>query len=168
MKFFALIFLAFAFVVPSYSQSGLKIGATAPAFSGTMLDGNSFDLNENRGKIVVMTFWSTRCEICHVEFPKLNRVIKSFDGKNVVFLSLTMENEAKVEAFLKTNHIDTEVLPNSFGTLLQYADRDKNGNLDMGFPSYFVINDAGVIEYRSSGYDKTEALNSTLARLLNK
>ena len=167
MKFLAITFLALAFAVSAYSQTGLKIGAPAPAFSGTMLDGSNFDLSEARGKVVVMTFWSTRCEICHVEFPKLNRVIKSFDGKKVVFLSLTMDDETRVEAFLKNNDLDTGVLPNSFGTLLQYADRDKNGNLDMGFPSYFVINGAGTIEFRSSGYDKTEALSSTLTRLLN-
>ena len=168
MKVFAIIFIVLALAASASSQTSLKVGTTAPAFTGTSLDGTSFDLSEMRGSVVVMTFWSTKCVICHVEFPKLNRVIKSFDGKKVVFLSLTMENDAKVEAFLRTNHLDTQVLPNSFGTLLQYADRDKNGNLDMGFPSYFVINDAGLVEYRSSGYDKTESLNSTLSRLLNK
>ncbi len=168
MKLLAIFILTFAFAVSASAQTRLAVGAPAPPFSGTSLDGTTIDLNELKGKVVVMTFWSTKCEICHVEFPKLNRVIKSFDGKNVVFLSLTMENDAKVEAYLKSNHLDTQVLPNSFGTLLQYADRDKSGNLDMGFPSYFVINDAGVIEYRSSGYDKTESLNSTLTRLLSK
>ena len=168
MKVFAITFLALVLAASASSQTSLKVGTAAPAFTGTSLDGTSFDLSEMRGSVVVMTFWSTKCEICHVEFPKLNRVIKSFDGKKVVFLSFTMENDAKVEAFLRTNHLDTQVLPNSFGTLLQYADRDKNGNLDMGFPSYFVINDAGLVEYRSSGYDKTESLNSTLSRLLNK
>ena len=168
MKVLAIIILAFALAVSASTQTRLAVGAPAPPFSGTSLDGTTVDLSELKGKVVIMTFWSTKCEICHVEFPKLNRVIKSFDGKNVVFLSLTMENDAKVEAYLKSNHLDTQVLPNSFGTLLQYADRDKSGNLDMGFPSYFVINDAGIIEYRSSGYDKTESLNATLTRLLGK
>ena len=98
MKIFTIIFLTAIFAVSAVSQTSLKIGATAPAFSGTSLDGTDYSLDELRGSVVVMTFWSTKCEICHVEFPKLNRVIKSFDGKKVVFLSFTMENEVKVEA----------------------------------------------------------------------
>ena len=88
-----------------------------------------YNLDELRGNVVVMTFWSTKCEICRSEFPKLNRLIKSLDGKKVIFLSLTMENEAKIEPYLKKNPLDSHVLPNSFGILLQYADRTRDGNL---------------------------------------
>lgn len=168
MKIFAVLFLTCLFAVSSFSQTILKIGAPAPAFAGVALDGTDFDLNQLRGTVVVITFWSTRCEICHNEFPKLNRLIKSYNGKKVVFLSLTTENEEKIEAYLKKNPLETKIVPNSFGILLQYADRDKHGNLDMGFPSYYVVNEAGNIEFRSSGYDKTAALNSTLDRLISK
>lgn len=159
-----LLFLAFGVFA---QQQTLKVGASAPEFTAVDLKGDSVDLNELRGNIVVMTFWSTRCEICHVEFPKLNRVIKSFNGKKVVFLSLTMENEAKVETYLKKNPLEARVVPNSFGVVLQYADRDKSGNLDMGFPAFYVINEQGTIQYKQSGYDKTESLSTTLSKLLS-
>jgi peroxiredoxin len=166
MKAFAILFLISLFAVAAHSQTRLKVGTTAPAFTATDLAGNDVDLNSLRGNIVVMTFWSTRCEICHVEFPKLNSLIRSLDGKKVVFLSLTMENEAKVEAYLKKNRLEARIVPNSFSVLLQYADRDREGNLDMGFPSFYVINEVGTIKYRSSGYDKTESLSLTLSKLL--
>ena len=168
MRVLTITFLTLAFAVSAYSQTRLKVGEPAPAFTGVTLDGIDFDLNQLRGSVVVITFWSTRCEICHVEFPKLNRLIKAYNGKKIVFLSLTNENEEKIEAYIKKNPLETQILPNSFGVLLQYADRDKNGNLDMGYPSYYVVNDAGNIEFRSSGYDKTPALNSTLTRLFSK
>ena len=168
MKIFAIVFLTFLIATSIAAQNNLKVGAPAPTFTGVTLDGSDFDLNQLRGSVVVITFWSTRCEICHVEFPKLNRLIKSYDGKKVVFLSLTTENEEKIEAYLKKNPLETQILPNSFGVLLQYADRDKSGNLDMGYPSYYVISDTGNIEFRSSGYDKTPALNAALTRLVSK
>ena len=168
MKIFAITFLTLAFAAAAFSQTSLKVGEIAPAFSAVSQDGTNFDLNSLRGSVVVMTFWSTKCEICHSEFPKLNRVVKNFDGKKVVFLSLTMENEAKVGSYLKNTRLDTQILPNSFGILLQYADRDKSGNLDMGFPSYVVINDTGSIAYRSSGYNKTDSLNTAVSRLVSK
>lgn len=168
MRILTITFLTLIIAASAFSQNNLKVGAPAPAFSGVTLAGSDFDLNQLRGSVVVITFWSTRCEICHVEFPKLNRLIKGYEGKKVVFLSLTTDNEDKIEAYLKKNPLETQILPNSFGILLQYADRDKNGNLDMGYPSYYIVNDAGNIEYRSSGYDKTPALNSALTRLLSK
>ena len=59
-------------------------------------------------------------------------------------------------------------MPNSFGVVLQYADRDKAGNLDMGFPSFFVIDQQGLVRYRSSGFDKTAPLDAAIGKLLTK
>lgn len=167
MRIFAIAFFLSVLAVPVFSQFTLKVGSRAPVFAATALDGTSYDLNDMRGSVVVLTFWSTKCEICRSERPKLNQMVKNFAGKKVVFLSLTMENEGWVEAYLKQNPVEAHVLPNSLGVVLQYADRDRDGNLDMGFPSFFVVNDVGKIEYRTSGYNKTDALGTSITRLLS-
>jgi peroxiredoxin len=161
----AAIFVAF-FAFAGFSQTALRVGENAPIFSAAGMDGTQYDLNELKGSVVVLTFWSTKCYICQQEFPKMNQVVRSFDGKKVTFLSLTMENEDKVESFLKSNKIVSTIVPNSFGVLLQYADRDKRGYLDMGFPSYFVIDQQGVLKHRSSGWDKTGQISSTINNLI--
>jgi peroxiredoxin len=168
MKYLAaFVFLvSFAFVVSG--QTSLKVGSPAPAFSGNSMDGKSYDLSELRGSVVVLTFWSTRCEICRHEFPKVNQVVDRYSGMNVVFLALTMENEAKVEAYTQKNRLASQILPNSFGVVLQYADRTKDGSLDMGFPSFFVIDKNGLVQYRSSGFDRTPALASAIERVAAK
>lgn len=158
--------LASLFSVAGIAQTGLQVGSNVPVFSASAMDGTQYDLNELRGSVVVLTFWSTKCYICQQEFPKMNQIIRSFDGKKVVFLSLTMENEAKVESFLKSNQVAATVVPNSFGVLLQYADRDRRGYIDMGFPSYFVIDQQGVLQHRSSGWDKTGQLSLTINNLI--
>lgn len=166
------LLIAFAFTIffssHVFSQSGLKVGSPAPAFSGYGMDGTCNDLSELRGSVVVLTFWSTKCEICRHEFPKVNQIVEKYSGRNVVFLALTVENEARVETYTRRNRLAPRILPNSFGVVLQYADRTKDGNLDMGFPSFFVIDQEGVIQYRSSGFDKTSILASTLDRLVTK
>ena len=58
------------------------------------------------------------------------------------------------------------IIPSSFGILLKYADRDREGNLNMGYPAYFLVNQAGEIEMKDSGWDKTEKLNTQINRLL--
>ena len=159
-------FLTAAFTVTAFSQTGLKTGVAAPAFSAISLDGKTYDLNELRGSVVVVTFWSTRCAICHEEIPKLNQFAGRYGQKKVVFLALSMENEEKIAGYLKSNPFKFEILPNSFGIVLQYADRDKAGNLDMGFPSFFVIDQQGTIRYKASGYDKTVPLDNAIRKLL--
>lgn len=162
----ALFLLLLAFTAKA--QTSLKIGSPAPAFSGNAMDGSCKDLSDLRGKVVVLTFWSTKCEICRHEFPKVNQMVKSYENRNVVFLALTMENEAQVEAYLRKNQLASTILPNSFGVVLQYADRTADDRIDMGFPSFFVIDKVGTIQYRSSGFDRTTSMNAVIERLVTK
>ena len=165
-KIAATIIFVSLFAFLGISQTGLRVGSSVPLFSASAMDGTQLDMNELRGSVVVLTFWSTKCYICQQEFPKMNQIVRSYDGQKVVFLSLTMENETKVESFLRSNQIAAQVVPNSFGVLLQYADRDKRGYIDMGFPSYFVIDQQGVLQHRASGWDKTGQLSSTINNLI--
>ena len=167
MRFLLGVILTSLLAVGAFSQQSLKTGDVAPAFSLAALDGQFYDLNNLKGKVVVMTFWSTRCNICHSEIPKLNKLAEHFKGQDVVFLGLTMDNEAKVQSYLRSTPFQFSILPNSFGVVLQYADRDRQGNIDMGFPAYFVLNQTGNLEYKASGWDKTTTLDSNIGRLLN-
>ena len=158
------LFLLLAF--SAYSQSVLKIGSIAPQFSGTSADGTLYDLAELRGKVVVLTFWSTRCEVCRVELPQLDRVVEQYDPKDVLFLALTTEGDEKISGYLRSHPFRFTTITNSFGTLLQYADRDGKGGVNMPYPSFFVVDPHGRVQYRSSGYDKTAALNSAIRELI--
>jgi len=143
-----------------------KNKAFAENFSAAAMDGQTVELSDLKGKVVVISFWTTRCPICHEEIPKLNNLAAQYKNRNVVFLGLTTDNEAKVEAYVKKNPFNFNIIPNSFGILLKYAEKDRAGNILMGYPAHFVINQAGEIELKTSGFDKTEKLNSEINRLL--
>lgn len=167
-RLISIVAIIVIFTMAAFPQQSIKIGSAAPAFSGALMDGSPVELSELRGRVVVLTFWSTRCAICHHEIPKLNAMASRFDPSKVVFLALSMENEEKISGYLKNNPFKFQIVPNSFGTVLQYADRDRSGNLDMGFPSFFVIDRSGVVQYRASGYDRTGTLDSAIAKLVAK
>lgn len=152
---------------PLFSQQALKPGEAAPEFSGQSIDGKMYDLDQLHGKVVVLTFWSTRCEICHSEIPNLNRVAERYRDKDVVFLAVTMDNEAKINPYLKRNPFNFNILPNSFGVMLKYADKDRSGNINMGFPAHFLINRNGMIALRTDGWDKAANLDSQISKLLS-
>src|SRR4051812_33546360 len=95
------IILSFIFCLllglTAFSQNRMM----AEPFSGTSLEGKEINLEELRGKVVVLTFWSTRCAICHDEIPKLNKIAEKYVGRDVVFMGLTLENETRIELYLK-------------------------------------------------------------------
>jgi peroxiredoxin len=167
MRFLTVLFLSFVLAVSAFGQSNKNSKPLAENFTATSLDGSSFDLASLKGKVVLVTFWSTRCVICSSEIPKLNQMAASYKGQNIVFLGLTTDNEGNVKKYIKKNPFDFNLLPNSFGTLLKYADKDHDGNVTLGYPAHFLINQAGEIEIKTEGFKKTEQLNKKISQLLN-
>lgn len=94
------------FSVSCQAQAKLpQVGRRAPAVdlsdifqapAGTPLNSASF-----RGKPVVLEFWATWCGGCVAAIPHLNSLVRQFQGRSVVFLSITDEEPAVVQAFLK-------------------------------------------------------------------
>ena len=166
MRLISILFVTVALGLSVYGQQMIKVGATAPEFSAQSINGQSFDLSQLQGKVVLLTFWSTRCEICHSEIPKLNQVVEHYRNQNVVFIALTMENEVKVEPYLKKNPFNFNIIANGFGVVLKYADTDRSGNINMGFPAHFLINKHGAVEVRTDGWDKAANIDSQIARML--
>ena len=160
------LFFAILLSFSAFANTNNEKKPVAENFIGTALDGTRIELSELRGKVVVVSFWTTRCPICAAEIPKLNKLTEGFVGKDVVFLGLTTDNEDKVKKYLKKKPFDFTILPNSFGTLLAYADKDRDGHVTMGYPSHFLINQNGEIELKTSGFDKTALLDKNINRLL--
>lgn len=159
--------LLFSLILALTAFGQQKVGTMAESFNGTSLEGKDIYLDELRGKVVVMTFWSTKCAICHEEIPKLNKLTDKYSGKDVVFMGLTMENETKVTLYLQKKPFKFTIVPNSLGVILKYAERDNNGNPNMAFPAYFIINQTGELIYKSNGWDKSGKIDSEVNRLLN-
>src|SRR5436853_3828782 len=163
MRNLSILIFSLVLAVSALSQ-GVTPGSMAPSFSLAGIDGQTYDLTQLRGKIVLVTFWSTRCNICHSEMPKMNSLASRFKNQNVVFLGLTMDNDQKVAAYLKSTPFEFTIVPNSFGAVLQWADRDKQGNINMGFPAYYLVDQNGIVRVKESGWDKVEDLNGQITK----
>jgi len=70
----------------------------APAISGDLLGGGSYDLATKQGKVVVINFWGSWCEPCRAEADDLEAVHK--DRPEVEFLGINIRDERdKATAF---------------------------------------------------------------------
>ena len=56
-------------------------------------------LQEFRGEVVVLEFWATWCGPCVELLPHMNKMVESFAGRPVRFISVTDETRAAVEKF---------------------------------------------------------------------
>ncbi len=164
MKYIASIILLLTLSVFAFGQQNK--GAAAHNFTAVTLDGESIELDQIKGKVVVLTFWSTRCQICVAELPNLNNLVDKYQGKDVVFIGLTMNNEIMVNKFLKKKTFKFKIIPNSLGVVLKYADRDLRGRLMMGYPAHFIVDQNGEVVFKESGFDKTPKVDRTIAKLL--
>ncbi|MEM9373999.1 MAG: TlpA disulfide reductase family protein [Planctomycetota bacterium] len=65
-------------------------------------EGSVASLEGLRGRLVVLEFWATWCGPCIGAIPHLNELRDEFEDLGVVFISVTDEDRATVEAFQET------------------------------------------------------------------
>jgi len=114
------------------------------------IDKGDFRLADFHGKVIVINFWASWCGPCRREVPDYERVRKSYEGKDVEFVALTVEDpdEASdsVKKFLRQV---------TFNFHLGWADRELARALmtgRSGIPQTFVIDSDGRITKQWTGY----------------
>lgn len=112
----------------------------APELQLEDIDGDRHDLQDYRGKVVVLNFWATWCPPCVEEIPSLGRLQRAFSEEDLVVLSVDIgESKDEVEAFLQKVPADFPVLLNPDGSNV------KQWNI-VAFPTTFVIDKNGTIK----------------------
>lgn len=134
----------------------------APKFSLETLYGNTFNLDDLNGKIVILDFWATWCPPCRKELPLINEFYNSYGNTNdVILLTVNSENELqKVKDFIKEKNYDFPVLLDNDGKVASEYGVE-------GIPCVFVIDKDGNIDKKYLGYDPEiiNVLESDVQRL---
>ena len=157
----SILFLLAMFAVPVFAQTEQRIDFTA-----TDMSGKKVSMSELRGKVVVINLWFINCPNCLSEIKALNQLVKDYQSnKDVVFIAPAASPQCDLEAFLKKNPFDYQVLPDSIMMILmKFGTPDKNGWINVPFPMHYVLDREGKVVVKVEGTKGIEAVKSELKK----
>lgn len=128
-------------VVPS-----AVVAEPAPGLAGATLDGGSYDLSRERGKVVLVNVWASWCGPCKAEYPVLVDAARGLRNRGLSVVGInTQDDPASARRFL--DEMGGEVYPS-------VVDADGRLAVDwgtFGVPETFVVDKAGTVRARVVG-----------------
>ncbi|RPI20464.1 MAG: TlpA family protein disulfide reductase [Acidobacteria bacterium] len=141
----------------SESEKGLT-----PQFEVVTLEGKKVGSDALKGSFAVLNFWFTTCGPCVGEIPRLNELVREFQGK-VRFLAIsTIDDENRLRDFLKNKAFSYEIVPHVSGLADRFTIR--------GCPTHVILDPDGKIIFKAQGGspENIERIRSYLLRGLER
>jgi thiol-disulfide isomerase/thioredoxin len=140
-------------------ESGIPVGAKAPAVVVNDLDGKPVDLGRYIGKQpLFLEFWATWCELCEELLPRV-RAAQAAYGSKVAFIGVNVtvnQSPERVRRYLETHKPPFLTLYDDQGTSIRAY--------QVPTTSYVVIVDrAGRVAYTGTG--GTQDLDGVLRKV---
>ncbi len=119
-------------------------GKAAPLFSYPDTEGNMVSLSDFLGKYVYIDVWATWCGPCRKEIPFMKELEKEFHGKNVVFMSVSVDKEADKEKWMNM------IMEQEMVGVQLFADKDWKSSIAEDYmvnsiPRFLLIDREGKI-----------------------
>lgn len=144
--FYVLVLLSCAAIAAAQDPSRFRPwSGVTPPLALKDIDGKARDLNDYRGKVVIVNFMATWCGPCVEEMPSLQKLRERFRGKGLEVIAVnTGESESKASKFAQDLRI-------KFPVLVDQESDAKDAWKVMGIPATFIVGTDGKIAYRILG-----------------
>jgi len=133
---------------------------TATPFEVTDIEGNTYSLEELKGKVVVLNFWFIGCAPCRIEIPGLNEMVGLYDQQEVVFIAFALDDKDSLSQFLTESPFKYQIIPDAFEQADAYRVQ--------GYPTHIIIDKKGNIRSTLTGgsADRHKQIQPLIDRLL--
>jgi peroxiredoxin len=90
----ALLALATLCAMPGLSRAADSlVGAPAPDFALRSVAGPNLRLSEHRGDVVVLSFWSSRCNVCRAQLAELDQLYATYRPAGFVVFGVNVDDD---------------------------------------------------------------------------
>jgi peroxiredoxin len=112
LRAWALAALCMLAAAPSLraAERGLE-GSAAPDFALRSIGGPNVRLSEQRGDVVVLSFWSSRCNTCRAQLAELDRLYATYRPAGFVVFGVNVDDDPRgALEFARAQHLQYPML----------------------------------------------------------
>ena len=140
-------------------------GQPSPLFTYENFKGGNTSLADFKGKYVYIDVWATWCGPCRQEIPFLQKVEEKYHGKNIEFISISIDKAKNHEKWKKM------VQDKSLGGVQLFADKDWSSAFILAYgidsiPRFILIGPDGKVINADALRPSDPALQTQLDSLL--
>jgi len=156
-----LLLLLILFLPNSNAMSKLDVGVVPPNYLGKDNDGLIVNLEDNKGKVVIISFWASWCSPCLKELPILENIQNKLGKDKIKVVAINFKESRKQYRHIKKTLSNLEL------TLTH----DKRGYIGSKFgveaiPHLFIVGKNGKLIYQNIGYGDSSI--KKIVKVLNK
>lgn len=132
-----------------------------PALTLETMEGNTIEIAEQDGQVLLINFWATWCAPCRKEIPDLKALHSDLEGLTVIGVALDRDGAEVVTPFVEEQAINYPIVLD--------ADRSVESELGptYGIPTTLVVDPNGQITHRVVGIFPVEELKPELESMLS-
>ena len=141
------------------STTAPDVGALAPAFTASTIDGETITLDELRGQPVFLSFWAINCAACRLQTPYIQAAFEE-KGHEIQFIAIdSVDSSGAVQQYTEYYGLGFTMALDSYGK----AARAYNIRYS---PTNLIIDEEGVIKHLKVGrFASTDEVLSLLEDL---
>lgn len=145
------IVVALAVGLHLWRTSPLAAGE-APELAGTLVGPGRFDLDDHRGKPVLVHFWATWCPLCRLGDEAIDAVAEDYE---VITVAMQSGSDSEIETYLIQEALGFRVLSDPYGEIASRWGVT-------AVPTSFMLDGNGRIVFSTVGYTMEMGLRGRL------
>jgi hypothetical protein len=135
------------------------VNFAAPELKARALDGSTFRLSKQRGKVVLISFWATNCEWSASVRAPLNELASKY-SKDLMWVAMAKDtSRPDIEAYLAKSPMQGVILLPDSSAWQSY-------NPDVATPVFAIVDARGVLRFQASGATSMSAVSAKVDELL--
>lgn len=134
------------------AQAASLVGSPAPDYLGVDAGKKEVRISEQRGKVVVLTFWASWCGYCLKELPILENLQRRVGKESIEVVAINTDKDRDKYRAMRRRMKDFQ--------LTMTVDSDKDGIAGQygvgGLPHMVLVDKRGMVAFTHIGYSEDQ------------